>query len=335
MKTKVSIIIPVYNVEKYLNECINSAINQTLKGIEIIAINDGSTDDSLEILMKYKKKYDFVKVINQQNKGVSEARNIGVEEAKGEYIYFLDSDDYIDIDSMEYTYNLAKKHDLDIVTFDAKVFFDNCSNQNVKNSYDRHKLLESKVMSGEEFYCYAWKNRGYRIPIGLNLYRREFLKNMNIKFYKGIIHEDELYSTYAFILSKKIMYTPHSFFNRRIRENSIMTTEIGVKNIVGITVVADQMYKFYLKNNIDLKSETNERLLKNIGELYSKVIMYHDKLYGKHKKEDRDMLISKIKNTEIPMNKKLALQLKNPKLYYGVSNMESKLKSIIKSIYFR
>ena len=101
---KVSIVIPVYNVEKYLEECIESAIKQSLNDIEIICINDGSTDSSLEILKKYEKKYSNIIVISQENKGLSASRNVGIRKAKGKYIYFLDSDDFIDTNSMELCY---------------------------------------------------------------------------------------------------------------------------------------------------------------------------------------------------------------------------------------
>lgn len=122
MDIKVSVIRPVYNVENYLEEYLNSAVNQTLKEIEIIAINDGSTDCSLEILNKYKSKYKNFSIINQENRGLSGARNSGLRVSKGKYVYFLDSDDYINKDAMEICYKEAEKDKLDIVTFDEVHF---------------------------------------------------------------------------------------------------------------------------------------------------------------------------------------------------------------------
>ncbi len=115
---KVSVIVPVYNVEKYLEECIESLINQTLTDIEIICINDGSTDNSLKILEELQKKDNRIKIINQKNSGVSSARNNGIENATGEYIGFVDSDDWIDSDYYEKLYNTAKKYNSDIAAGD-------------------------------------------------------------------------------------------------------------------------------------------------------------------------------------------------------------------------
>ena len=97
----VSIVIPVYNVEKYLKQCLESVVNQTLDKIEVICINDGSTDNSLNILKEYEKKYNNIIIIDQENKGPGFARNIGMKRASGKYIYFLDSDDYIELNAME------------------------------------------------------------------------------------------------------------------------------------------------------------------------------------------------------------------------------------------
>ena len=142
---KVSIIIPVYNVEKYIDECILSAINQTLDDMEIIVIDDKSTDSSLDILNKYKEKYDFVKIIsNEKNIGISAIRNIGIQNAKGEYIYFLDIDDYLDEDAMKICYEKAKEYDLDMVKFDTKVSEENDFNESCKN-------IESECIKGEDF----------------------------------------------------------------------------------------------------------------------------------------------------------------------------------------
>ena len=111
--TKISIIVPVYNVEKYLKECLDSLINQTLEDIEIICINDGSTDNSLAILEEYQKKDSRIKVFSQKNQGVSAARNLGIEKATGEYLTFLDSDDRLELNTCEILYKetIAKNSD--------------------------------------------------------------------------------------------------------------------------------------------------------------------------------------------------------------------------------
>ena len=112
--TKVSIIVPVYNVVDYLSDCLESLVKQTLDDIEIICVNDGSTDSSLIVLEKYEKQYDIIKIINQRNKVLDSARNAGLAAAKGEYLGFVDSDDWIDTEFYEKLYEAAKRHNTDI-----------------------------------------------------------------------------------------------------------------------------------------------------------------------------------------------------------------------------
>ncbi|WP_270532267.1 glycosyltransferase, partial [Paraclostridium sordellii] len=254
---KVSIVVPVYNVEKYLKESLDSAVNQSLEDIEIIAINDGSTDNSAQILDEYEKKYSNFKVINQENKGLSGARNTGIAECKGDYIYFLDSDDYIDLNAMEYCYNEAKKDNLDILTFDAETFLDGqlSIDEIDKEEFYRDKIIESKVMSGEEFYVNSNKKGAYRSPVWLNFYKRKFIENNNLNFYEGIVHEDEIHTSKSFILAKKVKYIPKRFFFRRIRENSIMTKKIDENRIKGNYIIAKATYKLSKNKNLSKKTK--------------------------------------------------------------------------------
>ena len=320
MKIKVSIIIPVYNVEKYLEECLDSAVNQTLKEIEIIAVNDGSKDSSLDILNKYKKKYENFNVINQENKGLSGARNAGIKMAKGKYVYFLDSDDYIELDSMEICYKEMKKNNLDIITFDAIPFYDvsytnKLDNETYKKKlheyYDRTKKLTSEVMNGEDFYIYLNKMKSYHSCIGFNVYKREYIEKNKLYFYEGILHEDEIYAIQSFIKANKVKYLPRKFYNRRIRENSIMTAPISEKRIYGNYIVAEEAYKF-IKNH-KLKEETISILLDWIRLYYSNCIKLCDilNLYDK-----RRFIQNEINKKENIINIDLDLQLNCPTLYY-------------------
>ena len=335
MSIKVSIILPVYNVEKYLEDCIESAVNQTLDEIEIIAVNDGSTDNSLDILVSYSNKYPNIKIVNQDNKGLSGARNSGLKIAKGEYIYFLDSDDYIDTNSMEYCYSLSKSYDLDIITFDADVFLDGGYNLNpLSGNYDRKNKLNSHVMSGEEFYNYSKQNRGYRPPVWLNFYKRKFLENNNLYFYEGIIHEDELFNFKAFLLADKVKYIPKKYFFRRIRPDSIMTKNISIKNYEGFFITAKEAYRFYIENIGRFKAKTKINILNHIRTFYSKCIMYCDKL-----RLDRDELVSlrneiylDIKSKDKILTLSIFIQFKAPHVYYSCDRMKDKLKNTIKKL---
>ena len=311
MDIKVSIIIPVYNVENYLEECLDSAVNQTLKEIEIIAVNDGSTDSSLDILNKYKDKYKNINIINQENKGLSGARNSGLKLAKGKYVYFLDSDDYINIDSMEVCYKEAEKYNLDIVTFDAKSFYDDFDKSELSENYDRSDKLKEEVMNGEDLYIYANSIGAYYAPVWLNFYNREYIEKNKLYFYEGIVHEDEIHTSQSFIKANRVKYISKMFFNRRIRPNSIMTSPISEKRIEGNYVIAEETYNFIRKNN--LKETTVQILLAWIRLYYSNCIRFCDalSLYDKRK-----YIEVKIKEKDKVINIDLDLQINCPILYY-------------------
>lgn len=313
---KVSIIIPVYNVEKYLEKCLDSAVSQTLKDIEIICINDGSTDSSQEILNNYKKNYNNIKVINQENKGISSARNLGLNIAKGEYIYFLDSDDYINVKTMEICYKELKKNNLDIITFDAECFIDDEYNDLEYNdiiaeNYDR-RILNSKVMNGEEFFIYLNEKGMYKCPVWLNLYKREFIENNKLYFYEGIIHEDEVHTMKSYIKANRIKYINNKFFKRRIRNNSIMTSPVCEKRIYGNEVNAEETYKMY--SQYDLKDRTRALLMKRILLYYSNSIQFCDYL---GLKEKRDTIVERIKKKENIKDINLFMQIEVPILFYS------------------
>ena len=146
---KVSVIIPVYNVEKYLRECLNSVINQTLKDIEIILVDDGSTDSSLSICQEYAKKDDRIIVLTQQNQGAAVARNNGIKIAKGEYLSILDSDDYFDLSMLEKLYNKAVKDDLDITICRAQAL-----NDLDKKISDMQYSVKEKYLPNKEIFNY-------------------------------------------------------------------------------------------------------------------------------------------------------------------------------------
>lgn len=276
---KVSIIIPVYNVEKYIDECILSAINQTLDHIEIIAIDDKSTDSSLDILNKYKEKYSFMKVISsEKNMGLSATRNIGIRNAKGEYIYFLDSDDYIDENAMEICYKKAKEYNLDIATFDAEVFIDKeYSGYNFNENYDRDKIIEAECIKGEDFFYKYSTTGGYKQSVMLNFYKRDFIIKNNLFFYEGIIGEDELHSFQSFLLAQRVLYIPKKLFFRRIRDNSIMTSANYKKRFESTEVILREMCKFYLNNKDLFKLDTINSMKNYIKFIFDIAIIFCDR----------------------------------------------------------
>lgn len=143
-EVSVSVIIPAYNVEKYIAECVGSAQNQTLKEIEIICVNDGCSDNTMQIVNTMALKDKRIKIVNKMNEGQSSARNTGIKEARGTYVLFLDSDDYILPETLEELYIQAVTNDLDCVYFDANVFFESETVRRENKAFESYYIRNYK-----------------------------------------------------------------------------------------------------------------------------------------------------------------------------------------------
>ena len=250
----VSVIVPIYNVEDFLRQCLDSAVKQTLKNIEIICVDDGTPDSSGKIADEYAEKYDFVRVIHKENGGLSSARNAGMDAARGEYVYFLDSDDYIESKTLEDLYTKAHEEDLDIVYFNAVPFFESekvkHNNQNYIDYYDR-KGDYSGVRTGQAMFALMRANREFMPSVCLQLFRRSMLTEAGLRFYDGIIHEDNLFSFQCMILARRTDYTNHTYFHRRVRGESTMTANQSMKNVQGYLVAYAEMLAFMRGHEVE------------------------------------------------------------------------------------
>lgn len=211
-KPKISVVVPVYKVEQWLKECMDSLVNQTLKEIEIICVDDGSPDNCGKILDEYAEKDSRVKVIHQKNSGVQKARNAGLDIATGEYITFADSDDYLELNAYEVAYNYAKKDDVDILQFKYRQFYDG------KDDYvNKLDLSDSPVISLKEY----WQLEQSR-TVWNKLFKFEIIQNNNIRFIPGIKPADDTCFSYSALgYVKKVKNIPAKFYNYRLRSDSI------------------------------------------------------------------------------------------------------------------
>lgn len=238
-KYKLSIIIPVYNVEKYIAACLDSVVYQ--KGVnydeyEVIVVNDGSPDNSLDIAEKYAAKYSNIRIISRDNGGLSAARNTGLEQASGEYIWFVDSDDYISSDSVSLI--LEKANGVDMINIAYQEVVDGelskiCNPKNVKTG---HELLTA----------------GIAVPAQFHVYKNNLLRSKNLKFIEGILHEDMEFTPRVCFLSKTIDSINCPLYFYRIRSGSIMTT-IKPKRAFDYLTVASSLIDFSFKQGISLK----------------------------------------------------------------------------------
>ena len=220
MDGKVSILIPVYNVERYLDECLKSVINQTYKNIEVIIVNDGSTDNSLSIIRKFTEIDIRIKVINQNNKGLSNARNVALKEATGEYVFYLDSDDYLTVNCIKVLVEKIKLDNSDMVMFDYSRIDDNGSNEIIVSL----GLDKKNIYSGMEIAELMLKNliQGYTC---FRLYRRDNLINHNFKFEEGRKVEDFFPVFKETCMTKYISYLNSSIYKYRQRDGSLVNSK--------------------------------------------------------------------------------------------------------------
>lgn len=207
---KVSVIVPVYNVENYLIQCLESLVSQTLKKIEIICVNDGSTDNSALILENYKKKYSQIKVLTKQNGGLSDARNYGLRHATGEYIAFVDSDDYVDSNMLKIMYDTIVNEGADLCVSQIKEVYQT----KTKDLVDHNDIYP---MLG---YPTVWNK----------LYKHEWIKKFNIEFPVGLWYEDNVF-TYKYLLNQpRITYIDRAlYYYRKERIGSIMSSQQNPK----------------------------------------------------------------------------------------------------------
>lgn len=254
---KVSIIVPVYNVEDYLKKCLVSLANQTLDNIEIIAINDGSTDNSLEILYEFEKKYNNIIIINKENGGQSSARNLGLKHAKGEYIGFVDSDDFIDENMFFELYKIAKIYGLDIAHCNYINWYGESSSKNYPYDFLNK---ETEVMSGKKYF-----QLDPSVSVCDKIFKRSFLEKINFKFENGIYAEDALLLPQVFYYARRVKYiNKYLYYYRRRNASTCNPVKIdqSIKLALDKFYVANKLNSF--KNKKDWSGNISRIIIPNI-----------------------------------------------------------------------
>lgn len=210
---KVSVIIPVYNVEKLLKRCLDSVLNQTLKDIEIICVNDGSTDNSSLILEEY-KKFENIKIINQKNSGLSVARNTGLKYASADYVAFLDSDDFVDSDFYEKLFNSIEKEKADIAC--ASIVRES---DRKKTYLINYKQVEVALNTKDRFMLADCPKHNF---VWNKLYKKELIDKNNLKFVPGMIYEDMWFTPDVLEATSSIVAVPDTFYHYWKHKNTLI-----------------------------------------------------------------------------------------------------------------
>ena len=263
---KISIIVPVYNVEEYLENCITSILNQTFKDFELILINDGSTDNSLEICEHYKDIDDRICIIDKKNGGLSSARNAGLNIAKGEYIGFVDSDDYIHPQMYEILYNEIVKNNADVVLCNFKEVYNYdenliCYKKNAKEDvsirlFSNIEALENIDSIDAVKFIVAWNK----------LYKSWIFNNL--RYRNGIIHEDEFIIHRILYKCRKVIYIERQLYFYMQRDGSIMQQANKITKIDYLLALSDRVRFFYENGLENLQYKYEYIYLLNIFKLY-------------------------------------------------------------------
>lgn len=258
---KVSVIIPAYNVENYLSRAVNSVLEQNFQELEIVIVNDGSTDNTQKIANSLATEFCNVRVLNQQNQGVSEARNNGLKNAQGDYVCFLDADDYLEENVLSYFYSLCLDNNLDVIRGAYKIFSEEKNDYITHNAPNFSKI--NKVLNGKEFLNYSMQYHFNEVVPWLGLFKREYLINNSLVFPKGIaFEEDQLFFLKAMLLNGKFMQT-NTYFLTYVYRSTSCTKNLNFKKAEDVAFIVKQ--EITLLKDIILDKQTYKNSLKYIS----------------------------------------------------------------------
>jgi len=293
---KVSVIVPVYNIENYLGECLDSIVNQTLEDIEIICVDDGSTDASPEILKSYSQKDSRIKIISQENKDVGAARGAGVKVATGEYIAFVDNDDWLALDAFEKVYWNAKSNDSDMVMFKVVFYYPSDDSYIYPPSYKFKKYFPT----GTDFNNFVFKASDMKNEVLNNafapwfkFYKREFLNSYDFYFKEKITYPDVPLHVQAMLKAERISFVDENFyFYRREHSESMLLISSKNERIFDIFTVIDEVDTFLSENGLkeEYKIEFSIFLLNQLNYWFNNSHYSLRKKFHKFAKEYIDKL---------------------------------------------
>ena len=338
---KVSVIIPIYNVEKYLRQCLDSLVNQTLADIEIICINDGSTDGSLSILEEYASKDERIKVISQENQGQGVARNRGIELSSGEYIGFVDPDDWGELNMYEEMYSKAKFYDPDIVECTYNQYYE--YSKKSKTRPNAILLQEDTIFNWKENPDYIFKSTN--LSVWNKLYKSSFVKNNNIKFADTKLAQDHIFTIKSRIFANKIIFINKPLYNYRICKGSACKKEtletLKVINIVNLVKdflqeqnLLPELNKYFIdyaaltlgRQFVYVPEKHKKNFENDIKKTFSKEIFNKYKLYKIGCKNNFEKIFS-LKNSELFGEKLKILTLCGKQIFLKRKHLYENLKN--------
>ncbi len=305
---KISVIIPIYNVEQYLRQCIESVLSQSYNDIEVILVNDGSPDNSLDICNEFAEKYPCIKVIDKENGGLSDARNEGIKNSTGEYLMFLDSDDYWGYNFLEDLATFIEKNEKpDYVIFRNKFFYEKTGDyREVKYNFKASELCNIEGINALNYILE--KQKEYTWQVWCSIIKKELIVQNNHFFIKGRNYEDVIWVPKIFLIAQTVCYFDCAPIVYRLQRDGQITSIYNLKNLKDMIYVAQYWYKDLEKYS--LTQSEHSRMMENLVGPYFVAIRYGGLL---KKEEKKELIIELIKNKELlnyavnSMNKKTAL----------------------------
>ena len=354
----VSVVVPIYNVEEYIEKCVVSVQNQTWKNVEIVCVNDGTQDRSMDIVHRLAEEDDRIIIVNIENSGLSMARNIGMQYATGKYICFLDSDDYLALDAIEKLVVCSEKNNTDIVFFGAETVFEQeelAKQQSGYATYYARKTDYAGVYTGEGLFVRMINHYDFKPSACMIFINREFLNKNSVRFYPGILHEDNLFTMQLMKSAGRAMVLAEPFYKRLVRAGSITSGEKSVKHAYGFYVCQREILSYIGKCGYSMEFFTalmkhldnmKKNALKNLANMsFENILMQINKLepeeagrfmeyiYELKKMQIAPKPVPKIVNKTVPKKNGIKLKLmKNKKISWVVKKIRNLIQRVDKRV---
>lgn len=323
---KVSVIVPIYNAETYLSECLESALGQTLNDIEIICVNDCSTDRSGRIIEEYADRDKRIRIVtNKNNGGLSYSRNQGLKAAEGKYVCFLDADDLLMDTALEELYKKAEEQRTDIIIFDAKMRIES-DRVSVKNTAFCAKADYPEVMSGVDYFRKAQEINDLRVPVWLQFWNRTSLDEMQLEFLNGILHEDNLFTYLALMQAKRVLCIRNIYYIYRRHDDSITLRGADERYLISILEIYQQIMEYWhkqMKQGIDDVTRKYLQTIRGTLDKYTtELSMSHDEIVQALNQDSIYAQLYRMLTYSETGMKQMVQLAKSPKVYiYGAGQV--------------
>ncbi|WHF51235.1 glycosyltransferase [Chryseobacterium gotjawalense] len=329
-KPLVSIVVPCYNVEKYVEACISSVILQDYENWECILINDGSKDNTLDLIKSFESRENRIRVFTQENFGLSATRNKGIENANGEFLFFLDSDDILSNDAISTLVSSFQNNDI-VTGITTSAAFSNNNNNMTRLSQLLHPKEGTITFENSHFEVLVRTMEIGLTPVAQNrLYRKDFIDQHQLRFKSGILHEDELWFFETMLLAENVKFINKETYFYRIDNQDSITKNVGDRNLESYIQVMEEIIKKYSQHEqFNIIAKWYSVYIKKI--FLDFAVRERSKLSG----QIISRLESALKDCYIPLAKENLLSKNNDLYYKTINKLSLKPFSIIEKHFFR